>query len=526
LSAQPTSAKVNNTHTIARNSMWYGLELFSGIIGAFLVSIPVARVFGPERMGYYNYLVWLTNITTAVGSFGLPMTTRKYMAEHLNRGEDAVAHAIYRVGVRLQIMVSCLVTIIGLALVYFAGEPSQHLVAVLLVLNMAPRMIGFIPSQANNAAELMKRSTGPALTGGAVTTVLTLLCLATGVGGLEGVAASIVVGAAVEMVLKLRVVRRRMAEVPVAELSPELKKRMLSYSGQGLALMLLNVVVWDRSDLIILKHMNRDIAQVSYFSISFNLTERVLTFPNAFTSALGVTMMAQYGRGRERLAELVVSGAKYSMLLAFPLLLGMACVSGAAVRIYGHQYDAMIPVLALAALFAIPKALIAAPTSLLQTTENQGYLIWVGCCCGVLDVLLDVLLTPGYGARGAAIANGVTQTAAAVAIWLRVRELFDLNLRLREFGRIAVSGAAMCAVTLLITRSIPGYVGILLGVPAGAATWFAGLRVTKAIAPEDADRLLQIGKVLPGRMRPSIGRFVGWMMAGQPAKPLDGVSPS
>jgi O-antigen/teichoic acid export membrane protein len=45
----------------ARNSFWYGLELFFSLGAAFATSVAMARVMGPERLSYYQLMVWLTN---------------------------------------------------------------------------------------------------------------------------------------------------------------------------------------------------------------------------------------------------------------------------------------------------------------------------------------------------------------------------------------------------------------------------------------------------------------------------------
>jgi O-antigen/teichoic acid export membrane protein len=507
------SSSASNTQTIARNSVWYGLEMFFSLFAAFATSVLVARAIGPQRLGYFQYLVWLTNMTTTVGTLGLPMSARKYMADCLAANNAPVAKAIYALSLKAQLLISGGITVVALALVFLAGDPSEHLIATLLVLNMAPRMIGFIPSQANNAAELMKRSTGPALIGGTLNIGLTLFSLWVG-WDLVGVAVSVVTGATVETALKLYDVWRRLAPVPSATVPAELKRRILSYSGQGLVLMLLNVVVWDRSDLVILKSLNPDIRQVTFFSLAFNLIERVLMIPNAFMTSLGVTMMAQHGRGEEGLYRLVVSGSKYALLITLPLLIGMACLSQPMVLLlYGHRYAPLVPVLAVSALLAIPKSLMAPPTALLQSTENQGSLIWIGCGCGVLDVLLDVVLTPHYGALGAALANGLAQTAAAILIWLRVRWLYRLDLQLGEFARVLFSGALMAAGTLLVTHWMRSYAGIVLAVCAGALAWLGALRVMGAVAPMDAERLVNMGKVLPLRFRPLVARGTKWLVS-------------
>jgi O-antigen/teichoic acid export membrane protein len=55
------SGSSDNTRTIARNSFWYGLELLFGLCAALVTSVAVARVMGPERLSYYQLMVWLTN---------------------------------------------------------------------------------------------------------------------------------------------------------------------------------------------------------------------------------------------------------------------------------------------------------------------------------------------------------------------------------------------------------------------------------------------------------------------------------
>jgi O-antigen/teichoic acid export membrane protein len=506
----PPSGSTDNTRTIARNSFWFGLEQFFGLGAALFTTWFVARVMGPERISYFAYMSWLTNITTSVGAFGLPITTRRFMAEQLNRGERGVARATYLATLKIQTSIALGVSAGALGLALWLGDPRQRTISVLLILAMAPRMVGNIPSQANNAAETMRRNTGPALAGGMVTMGLTIVGLLTG-WDLVGVAAAIVVGSALECGWKLRSVERWLGGVAPGTVSPELKKRMFTYSGQGLALMLLNLVVWDKSDLLILKFMNHDPKQVSFFSVAFNLTERIFMIPVAFGGSLSATMMAQFGRGQARLREMTVDGARYALLLALPLLLGVACISRPLVLLYGEWFRPMGLTLALVALMAIPKLLVAAPTMLLQATERQGFLIAWGCLCGVVDIGLDFLLTPRYGANGAAVANGTAQTMAALGIWIYVWRSDGVGLRLRDFGRIAVSGAIMAAGVLLFERAVPGYLGMFGSIALGAFLWMIALRVTAALKAEDAGRLLSLGAQFPASLRPPWKRLISWM---------------
>jgi O-antigen/teichoic acid export membrane protein len=210
-----------------------------------------------------------------------------------------------------------------------------------------------------------------------------------------------------------------------------------------------------------------------------------------------------------------VDGARYAMLLALPMLLGVACISQPLVLlVYTEKYRPMITALTIVALLAIPKALVASPTMLLQATEKQGFLIWWGCLCGAVDIGLDFLLVRKYGANGAAIANGSAQAMAAIGIWIYVWKTFSLDLRLRDFGRILLSGAMMAAAVLAFTRTVPGYAGMFGAIATGGIIWVIALRITGALKPEDVSRFLSVGGSLPAVVRPHWKRAIGWLAPG------------
>jgi len=511
-----------NSRIIAKNAVWSGVEVGFGLIANLFTSIAIARIIGwndlgKARLGSYQSIVWLTTITFSMGTFGLPATTRKYMAEYLNKGHLEVARATYLSTLKLQTYISLIAAAIGLGVVAWLGDPGYFTASVLLVAAIVPRLIASIPSQANNASEAVRRNAAPAVAGVAVTAVVTGVSLYLG-WQFVGLSLAAFLGAALECALKLRTVEKWLGHVRRGVVAPELRKRMWTYSGQSIALVLLALIVWDRSDILILKAMNPDTRQVTFFSFPFSLVERVLMIPTLFGGALGFTMMAQYGRGEARLKDMTVDGGRYALMIALPLLAGMACISRPLiVLVYGASYRMMIPTLTLIALLAIPKALVTAPTMLLQTTERQGFLIFWGCVCGVVDIGLDFLLTGKHGANGAAIANGTAQGMAALGIWIYAWRVDRLDLKLLDCGRILLSGAIMAAGVIAITRAIPGYAGLILAVLGGGALWLVCLRFTAALKPEDVGRFLSIGNQLPAAARPHWRRLIAWLAPSVPA---------
>jgi O-antigen/teichoic acid export membrane protein len=171
----------------------------------------------------------------------------------------------------------------------------------------------------------------------------------------------------------------------------------------------------------------------------------------------------------------------------------------------------MGPVLALVALAAIPKALIVAPTNLLQAIDKQRSLIAWGLTGGAVSVALDILLIPKYGAMGAAAAKGTGQAVALIGVWTTAARLAKLDLRLKDFGRIAAAGAVMAAGVVAVLRVLPrGYAGMMMAIAAGAAIWAVALRLVSALDGIDAGRFVAAGQIFPRAARPFWVRLVGF----------------
>ena len=66
-----------------------------GILATLATTIVIARLIGPQRLGYFNYIYWLSNTAGGLASLGIPATTGKFMAEYLAGGQKGVARAIF-----------------------------------------------------------------------------------------------------------------------------------------------------------------------------------------------------------------------------------------------------------------------------------------------------------------------------------------------------------------------------------------------------------------------------------------------
>src|SRR5262249_13020510 len=155
-------------------------------------------------------------------------------------------------------------------------------------------------------------------------------------------------------------------------------------------LMLLQIVVWDRSDIVLLKLLQPDIRQLAYFSVCFSITDRLMRIPQTFATALSATQMAEFGRNKNRLFRMTAQASTYVTLGALPILTGLACIARPFVQVvYGSQYLPAIPVFVVMSLLSFPKAFMTPAQTLLCCTEDVGFMLKSGMIAALMNIALD-----------------------------------------------------------------------------------------------------------------------------------------
>ena len=504
----PSNAKV-----IGRNFIFMGLEVVITLVCTLLTTVVIARVIGPTRLGYFNLVFWLTTITCSVGSLGIPLTTFKYMGEFLGGGKKELARAVFFYNLWAQTAIASVLAAISMIAVFTLVSPEYRTCSALLVLSMVPNMITFVASQANSAAEDAALNTRGALVGAIVYVLAVAVSLFLG-WNLVGIAAGVLLYRTSELAVKIVPVFRSMKNVPRVPLPAEIRKRMFTFSGLSTGLMILQIVIWDRSDVIFLKLLQPDIRQLAFFSVCFNVADRLMRMPQTFASALSATQMAEYGRDKERLFKMTSQASTYVLLGALPILVGIACVGGPFIRVmYGSQYLQAIPVFIVVALLSIPRAVLMPAQTLLYSAEDLGFILKGGCAAALINVLLDLALIPGHGALGAAWANGIAQTFAAISIWGRVLVRYPVRIDMPALLRLAAATLAMAAVVLgVVAMPISAVMQLSLAVPAGVIVFVITSRMFMVLQKDDRRRLLALSALLPTPFGASLTRLVDFLV--------------
>lgn len=514
---------MSNTKTIARNTGWYGLENLLSSAVTLITSIAIARTLGPSKMGYIIYVAWISSVVSTLGGIGIPATTQKYMAEFLGMGDRGTARHIFFRTLLLQIGMATLATAGILFWVLGDANAGYKVASVLVVLSIWPAMVNAIPAQANVATEELSRNL-PASIISILAFFVAVVATVVFRWGVIGVGASILLTRLIDFLLRLFPTINRILAWETNHVHPVgLRERMIVFSWQSVASMVVAMIVWDRSEFFLLKHLCADIRQVAYYSVAFSMAERLLIGSTVFGSATSATIFAQYGRDKSRLSALTASIFRYLALTSIPVhFISAALALPALLLLYGNQYKGAAMVVTLAPLLCMPKAFIGPVQSLLQSAERQSYIIMATVLAGIVDIGVAWYLIPAYGAVGACIGSGAAQVAAVGMMWAIGAHLYGVKLPWLQVAKITFTSVLASLTAHYIALHLTPLWGILCGGGASLIVVFVLFYLMRVLELEDHARLGILTGMLPTRIAGPADKIV--LLLIRPSVP--GVTPT
>jgi O-antigen/teichoic acid export membrane protein len=501
----------SNTKTIAKNTGWFGVESAVDAILTVVTSIAIARTLGPTKMAYLIYVTWIASVVSGVGALGLPITTRKYMAEFLGQGDKGTARFIYIRTFLLQLALATVATA-GLAIwVIRDASPDYKLASLFIVLSILPSMVNLISSQANVAAEEMSRN----FPASAISMVIyfTMITLTVFVfhWGVVGVGASMLAMRLADFLIRVVPTMTRILSWPHEHTQPEgLRKRMMTFAGQSVAILLLEMVVWQRSEFILLKKFCADIRQIAFYSVAFSMAERLLITASIFGSAAGATIFAQYGRDKSRLPEITASSFRYLALTTIPLhFIAASLAAPALLVLYGDKYAGAAAVITIAPILCMPKAFLVPIRSLLQSHERQGLVIGATVLAGIVDLGVAALLVRNHGAVGACIGSGAAEIVCVGGMWVMGIMLYKVRLPWLLIGKVVLISTLASLTAHFVAIQFAPVWGILLGGSASMLVLLVLFYLLRVLKPEDEARFTTVTKILPKPVSGPVNKFLG-----------------
>jgi O-antigen/teichoic acid export membrane protein len=484
-----------------------------------VVSVLLARHLAPAEMGRYAFLIWLAGLLAVALSLGFPTTVTRYTAEALGARRPGVAGALLGLVVRWQATVGLAAAAVMLAAALEVPTPWRAPVA-LTALSLPSLVLHGSVTAFLSGLQAFRRQ---ALLGVATLALqIALFALVVLVdGGVAGflLAHAVANAAGLSAVVVLaRAHGRQAGALPASPLTAPARSEMLRYARGVSGLVVLDAVVWQRTEVAFLQWLASP-AEVAFYALAFGVAAQVARIPYQASLVLFPSFPALVGGGRgAELAALHATAMRYLVLLGAPLAIGLAVTAPSLVHLlWGEAYAPAGLVLAVLALGSLVAFAAGASPAVLHAVKQQDRLLRQGLLAAAVDLVLAVALVSIAGALGAALANVAAQGLGSVlAIRAAVRAAGG-GVPAGALVRIVVAAALMGGAALVPIVTLGGGAGLAAAIVVGAAAYPLALRALHALMAEDLDRLRVLVERLPVPAR-SRGLALAGFLCGEPSR--------
>jgi len=502
---------------VISNTWWNALNTLGGLLFGLITSIVLARILGPSLIGQFHYWIWLSGLLILLSSPGVGQAMTKFGAELLGRQDRQTASALFVWLLYAELALGglvCGVTLLFAWAPWASAPPSDPVALILIALTVVPGVLERLFLAAAKGTQEFRSLSQSSLIGNLFYTVCAITVASLGLG-IHALLLSILVRRIVTLALIGRQLPAyyTMQGATALSLPPELSRRILLYCRDVSLILVIDTVLYERSELFFLSRYAED-ADIAYYSQSFDLAMKAMAIPAIFSGVLLPTFSSLAGQVdggglSERFKSLHTSSYRVLALIAMPIGLGAAAITPSFVLLYGPDFLPMAPVLSILLAGNIVGALASVSATVLHSADEQSFIVRLGFVTAVLNLGLDLALIPKYGAIGAAVANSASQlVSGVVGISHSVRRL-NLTFPLRSVARIALAALSAAAVAGLISSWLGG---LVLAIAASILVYPVMLRAFAALDTDDHALLRQMHAYLPKQLGPAYQSLVDFLV--------------
>lgn len=194
----------------------------------------------------------------------------------------------------------------------------------------------------------------------------------------------------------------------------------------------------------------------------YDQAEKIVKIPLTFITVLSTVMMPrlanQFASGNtKRIQEYIVTTIRFSSLLAFPMMFGVAGIASKMIPWYlGEEFSPVIqaiwvlsPIIVLTSLVGI------SGDQYLVATKETNIMTLSYFCAAASNVLVDLLLIPKYSIVGASIGTIVAYVVSLLIQYKTMLKEIDLLYEMLESCMYLVKAIPMIIVVLVLSKIMP-----------------------------------------------------------------------
>jgi O-antigen/teichoic acid export membrane protein len=145
------------------------------------------------------------------------------------------------------------------------------------------------------------------------------------------------------------------------------------------------------------------------------------------------------------------SSTRYLILITLPIIFaGIAIIDLPVSILYGSQYLPLIPAIQILLISGGLSAIVASAAAVLYGTGRQKFILKLASTAAIINILLDLLLIPAFGAIGASFANAVSQIFGSIVGTYYLSVILKMPFPYKDSAKIFISALGAGLLIFLI----------------------------------------------------------------------------
>jgi O-antigen/teichoic acid export membrane protein len=415
---------------------------------AFLLlalSVVIARTLGDVAFGKYSFVIALTAIFAIFSDLGY----NTLMVREVARDPAQAGRYLKNIlGIRLvlSLIIFTAIVIIINATGYHADMKNLIYVFAIYTLILS---ISDVFKMVFRASERMQYESAITMISNIVRVVLGVSVLLRGYG-LMGIALVFLLYSLLDLLLSFLVCKTRFVRPGVA-LDPGFwKGTVIIALPMGLVTIL--SLIYIRTDTIMLAIMG-GVAVVGWYNAAYNLVLGFTPIPHLFMNAILPLMSRLHVSSKDSLVMGYEKALTYLLISGLPIAMGMSLLADEIILLlYGEGFANSVIALEILA-WDVLLIFICLPLGFMLVAINrQNRMAVIVGGCALLNIVLNLILIPGFSYIGAAIATLITETVLFLAYFYVISKyLYKLPLH-----KIVMRPLIATAVTALFIHLCSG----------------------------------------------------------------------
>jgi len=479
---------------VATGSIYLTLRnILSTLIGVFGLAF-LARAITQEDMGTLTVLTLIASFIQLASDFGLSQTLAKYVAELKGREEDFstyfISSLIFKISAAI-LMCLVLFSISGNVSLILLRSPSLYELVRLTAIDVFISSFQPMFSSLLLGAGRLKRMAAcdVASTAARWIAIVMLVSIGYGIrGAVLGWILGDLCGAILYAAASSRLVR---FSSELLSKSAGLIPHLIRFSWPLLAASLVSFLyAWYDQALVI--------AFLPLESVGiYNVSCKAFGVLGGIAMALGQSLFPYYGmtygrRDHRAISAAIRKASRYTMLIVFPLTLGLFSTAKPAITLFaGQQYESGWSILAIMSIFGLTYGISSALTGLLVIYEKTKLVMLLN----IASVVSSLLLLPTLGMlglNGLAVIRGASMLLTLLLTIYFLSKIVKVEIEKETFIKTLSSSLIMAAIVFLVQQVYYSKFLLPLYVLIGVAAYLTEIRAFKILNSSDIQLLMQI----------------------------------